>query len=64
MFTIDAAIYDDERYGSVGLVSDFKYFACSGTASEDNLNQCEPKLSNACEAQSCPAEYGMQCFSE
>ena len=59
-----AAIYDDERYGSVGLVSDFKSIKCSTDASENSLEECTKLTSNACTVQECPAEYGMKCFSE
>ena len=61
--SVGAAFYDDERYGSAGLVSDFNTFECSWNAQESSLSDCNLKVITwQCIAQECSAEYGMQCF--
>ena len=59
-----AAIYEDERYGTAGLIGDFNTFVCNWQATESSLAECNLKVTSSCTVQECATEYGMQCFGK
>ena len=61
---LDGAVFDNNKFGTSGITSDFNTFVCSWNAVENSLAECELKTSSHCTVQECVADFGLKCFSE
>ena len=64
IFSLDASLFNDERFGVGNTASDFKLLVCSNSGSESSLSQCQIQHSVACTPATCPTEWGIKCFSK
>ena len=64
LLSVDASLFNDERFGVGSIASDFKLLVCSTSGSESSLSQCQVQHSVACTPATCPTEWGIKCFSK